>query len=184
MFDPWINSPPRSKEPKPLKGCACFTLPPIKIYINQNITSQLRSFIVPNISGSPGGPNWKKALYLSVNVFCMEVLIGNTIFVPDPTGERLAILQWSIKPQKRCEFTWMILYRDSNAVMTSKGIKWYRIAKHESHSQQPLVNFKIIWLLSVFLMGELLIRWFLQLTPDKSNHRQLEPYTSELLLKL
>ena len=31
VFDPWINSPPRSKEPKPLKGCACFTLPPIKM---------------------------------------------------------------------------------------------------------------------------------------------------------
>ena len=46
----------------------------------------------------------KKALYLSVNVFCMEVLIGNTIFM-SPTGERLAILRWSIKPQKTCEFT-------------------------------------------------------------------------------
>ena len=76
------------------------------------------------------------------------------------------------------------IYTDSNAVMTSKGIKWCRIVQHESHSQQPLVNFKIIWLLSVFLMGVLLIRWFLQLTPDKSNHRQLEPCTSELLLKL
>ena len=147
--------------------------------------SQLRSLILLCQISMAGhvAHTKKKALYLSVNVFCMEVLIGNTIFM-SPTGERFAILRWSIKPQKTCEFTWMILYTDSNAVMTSKGIKWCRIVKHESHSQQPLVNFKIIWLLSVFLMGELLIRWFLQLTPDKSNHRQLEPCTSELLLKL
>ena len=124
----------------------------------------------------------KKALYLSVNVFCMEVLIGNTIFM-FPTGDGLAILRWSIEPQKTCEW-WMILNTDSNAVMTSKCIKWCKIAQYESHSQQPLVNFKIIWLLSMFLMGVLLIRWFLQLTLDNSNPHQLEPCTSELLLKL
>ena len=55
----------------------------------------------------------------------------------------------------------MILYKDSNAVMTSNE---NGIAQHESHSQQPLVNFKIICLLSMFLMGVLLMRWFLQLT--------------------
>ena len=33
----------------------------------------------------------KKTLYLRVNVFCMEVLIGDTIFM-SPTGDRLAIL--------------------------------------------------------------------------------------------
>ena len=46
----------------------------------------------------------KKALYLSVNVFCMEVLIGETIFM-SPTGEGLAILRWSSKPQKTSELT-------------------------------------------------------------------------------
>ena len=126
-------------------------------------------------------PKKKHCLYLSVNVFCMEVLIGNTIFM-FPTGDGLAILRWSIEPQKTCEW-WMILNTDSNAVMTSKCIKWCKIAQYESHSQQPLVNFKIIWLLSMFLMGVLLIRWFLQSTPDKSNPHQLEPCTSELLVR-
>ena len=44
----------------------------------------------------------KKALYFSVSVFCMEVLIGDTIFMSS-TGDGLAILRWSIEPQKTCE---------------------------------------------------------------------------------
>ena len=35
----------------------------------------------------------KKALYLSVNVFSMKVLIGDTIFFMSPTGDRTAILR-------------------------------------------------------------------------------------------
>ena len=60
----------------------------------------------------------KNALYLSVNVFCMKVLIGDTILM-SITGDGFAILRWSSEPQKTCEFTLMILYTDSNAVMTS-----------------------------------------------------------------
>ena len=48
----------------------------------------------------------------------MEVLIWDTIFM-SPTGDGLAILRWSSEPQKTCAFTLMILYTDSNAVMTS-----------------------------------------------------------------
>ena len=151
VFDSWINSPPRSKEPKLLKGCACFTLPPIKIY-NTKYNISVKVIYFAKYPWQPTWPILKNALYLSVNVFCMEVLIWDTIFM-SPTGDGLVILQWSSEPQKICEFIWMILHADSNAMMTSKGIKWCRIAKHESHSQQPLVNFKIIWLLSMFLMG-------------------------------
>ena len=55
----------------------------------------------------------KRAIYLTVNyVFGMEVLIWDTIFM-SPTE------WWSSEPQKTCEVTLMILYKDSNAVMTS-----------------------------------------------------------------
>ena len=126
VFDSWINSPPRSKEPKLLKGCACFTLPPIKIY-NTKYNISVKVIYFAKYPWQPTWPILKNALYLSVNVFCMEVLIWDTIFM-SPTGDGLAILQWSSEPQK----TWIHLNDFIHRFKCYDDIKRYQMMQNST----------------------------------------------------